>query len=65
MGVVDQAVEYGVGEGRFADEVVPAVDRELAGDQGGGATVAVVDDFQQIAARVGVQRGQAPIIENE
>jgi hypothetical protein len=29
MGVVDQAVEDGVGEGRLADEVVPAVDREL------------------------------------
>ena len=54
MGVVDEAVEDSVGQGRLADEIVPAVDWELAGDQGGGATVAVVDDLQQIAARVGV-----------
>ena len=30
MRVVDDAVEDGVGEGRFADQVVPAVDRDLA-----------------------------------
>ena len=65
MGVVDEAVEDGVGEGRLTDEIVPAVDRELAGDQGGGATVAIVDDLQQIATRVGVQGCQAPIVENE
>src|SRR5712691_44413 len=34
MGVVDDPVEDGVGEGRLADQVVPAVDRDLAGDQG-------------------------------
>ena len=53
------------GEGRLADEFVPVVDRELAGDQGGGATVAVVDDLQQIASRVGVHWCQAPIVENQ
>jgi hypothetical protein len=41
MGVVDDAVEDGVGEGRFADQVVPFVDRDLAGDQRGAAAVAV------------------------
>src|SRR5438270_675860 len=43
MGVVDDPVEDGVGEGRLADQVVPAVDRDLAGDQGGAAAVAFFD----------------------
>ena len=28
MSVMDDAVENGVGEGRFADQIVPAVDRD-------------------------------------
>ena len=37
MRVVNDAVEDGVGEGGLADQVVPAVDRDLAGDQRGAA----------------------------
>ena len=33
MGIVDDAVEDGVGEGGFADDVVPLRQRQLAGDQ--------------------------------
>ena len=32
VGVVDELIEDGVGEGRFADVVMPGFDRELAGD---------------------------------
>ena len=45
MGVVDDAVEDGVGQSWIADQVVPAVDWDLAGDQRGAASVAVLDDF--------------------
>ena len=65
MGVVDEAVEDGVGQRGVADHVVPTVDRELAGDEGRGALVAVVDDLQQIAALLGGERCQAPIVEDE
>ena len=34
MGVVDEAVEDGVGIGRVADYLVPFVDRDLAGQDG-------------------------------
>jgi hypothetical protein len=61
MRVVDDAVEDGVGEGRFADQVVPAVDRDLAGDQRGTAAVAVFDDLQQVVALLGAERLEAPI----
>ena len=45
MGVVDDPVEDRVGESRLADQVLPAVDRDLASDQRGAAAVAVLDDF--------------------
>ncbi len=32
MGVADEAVEDGVGVGRVADDLVPFVDRDLAGE---------------------------------
>jgi hypothetical protein len=50
VGVVDNAVEDGVGQRRVADDLVPALDRQLAGDQQRADVVAVLDDLQQIAA---------------
>jgi hypothetical protein len=35
---------------------VPAIDRDLAGDQQGSPVVAIVDDLEQIAALLGVER---------
>ena len=43
MGVVDEAVEDGVGVGGIADGGVPAVHRKLAGQNDGTAIVPVVD----------------------
>ena len=56
MGVVDDAVEDGVGDCGLADDVVPSIDRDLAGDEGGAAAVALLDDLEQIAALVGGER---------
>ena len=39
IGVVHNAVEDGVGEGGFADDIVPGCERQLAGDEGGACTV--------------------------
>ena len=55
MGVVDQAVEDGVGDGGIADDLVPTIDRELAGDDDRAGLIAVFDDLQQIAALLGVE----------
>ena len=59
MGRVDEAVEDGVGDGRVGDHIVPAVDWQLAGDDGAGAAVAVVDDLQDVAALLVVRPGPA------
>lgn len=34
MGVMDEPVEDGVGEGWVADNIVPVVNRKLTGDEG-------------------------------
>ena len=65
MGVVDDAVEDGVGDGRLADDVVPSVDGDLAGDEGSAVAVAFLDDLQQIAPLVGSERLKPPIVEDE
>lgn len=50
MGIVDEAVEDGVSEGGISDSLVPVLDRKLACDDGGAATMAILQDFQQIAS---------------
>ncbi len=59
MGVVNEAVQGGVGVGRGADRLVPFVDRDLAGQDGPSAAVAFFEDFVEIAACAGVERIEA------
>jgi hypothetical protein len=54
--VVNEAIQDGVGVGRIADEVVPFVDRQLTGDDGGAPAVA---GFEEIVAGAGIERGPA------
>jgi hypothetical protein len=65
MGVMDQAVEDGVGVGGIADQRVPLVDWKLAGDGGGAAAVAILEDLQEVVTRRGVERFEAPVVEDE
>ena len=61
MGVVDDAVEDGIGQGWIADQVVPAIDRNLAGDQRRAAAVAVLDNLEEIPALLRTERFEAPV----
>ena len=65
IGVVNDAVEDGVGERGDPDQVMPAVDGNLAGDDQRALVVAVLDDFKEIARLVGGERLRAPVIEDE
>ena len=49
MGVVEQAITDGVGDGGVAEMVVPLCDGDLAGEERGSVAVAVLDDLEQIA----------------
>src|SRR5436305_15093085 len=65
MGVVNEAVEDGVGICRVANEGVPFVDRDLAGEDGRAAPIAFLEDLVEITTSTGVERFEAPIVENE
>ena len=62
---MNETVQDGVGIGRIADYFVPSVDWKLAGNHRGAASVAFLEDFQKIVTGGGVERLQAPVIENE
>ena len=65
VGVMDEAIQDGVGQGGNDDQVVPAIDGNLAGDDDRAFVVAVLDDFVEIARLVGVERLRPPIVEDE
>src|SRR5690606_6842407 len=52
-------------EGGVADDLVPVVDGKLAGQQGGFAAIAIIEDLEQIVAAERVETGQSPVVENE
>jgi hypothetical protein len=62
---MDKAVENGIGNSWISNVGMPVVDWQLAGDDGGGAPMAIVDDLQQVATLLGVERRQPPVVEDE
>src|SRR4051795_13638999 len=60
MGIVNDAIQDGVGQGGIPDQGMPAVHWGLAGDQGGAAAVAVFDDFEHVVALLGAERFETP-----
>jgi hypothetical protein len=65
VGIVNETVQDGVGIGRIADYFVPSVYWKLGGNHRRAASVAFLEDFQKIVTGGGVERLQAPVIENE
>jgi hypothetical protein len=50
MGVVEEPIADGVGQGRVHHVVVPPLRRQLAGDDGRGCGGAVLEDLEDVAA---------------
>jgi len=48
VGVIEQAVTYGVGQGGITDIGMPVTDGALAGNGSGARLVAVFHDLQQV-----------------
>jgi hypothetical protein len=65
VGIVDEAVENGVGVGRITDNVVPFVDWELAGDDCRSSPVAFFGNFEEVMSCSGIERFEAPVIKDE
>lgn len=65
MGVLDEPVEDGVGDGRVGDDAVPKLERQLAGDDGGAKHRPVVDHLEKVAAFSRGEGREAPIVEDD
>src|SRR5437660_2843232 len=65
VGVVEQAVEDGVGQGGVGARGVPVVRRELADDHGGAELAAVLDDLEQVAGLLGGGGGEQEVVEDQ
>src|SRR5215472_14576777 len=65
MGVMNETVEDGVGISRVADEGMPLVDGDLAGEDRRAAPVTFLEDFVEVTTGAGVERFEAPIIEDQ
>ena len=50
VSVVNEAIQDSVAEGWVADNFVPMFDGDLAGNDGRGATVAIIKDLQKVAS---------------
>jgi len=55
---MNQLVKNGVGQCRIAQVCVPLVDGQLAGDYGEALAMAVVEEFQEIAPVLRIERGE-------
>ena len=62
VGVVDEPVEDGVGEGGGAGQLMPLGQGELAGDEGGARGLSVLEE---VASVVGVELGEPEAVEDE
>ena len=62
---MNEAVEDGVGICRVADESVPFVDGDLTGEDGRATAIAFLEDLVEVTTGAGVERFEAPIVENE
>ena len=65
MGVVDEAVEDGIGVGGITDHFMPSGDGELAGDERRAAPISVLEDFEQMVTGVAIERFEPPVVEDE
>ena len=63
--VVDDAIEDGIGVGGVADQLMPFVDGDLAGDERRSAAVAFFENLEEVVTRGGVERLEAPIVKDE
>ena len=65
MGVVHEPVEDGVAEGGVANDVVPVIDGELAGDECRAASVAVLEDLEEISTLGLVEGLETEVIDEQ
>jgi hypothetical protein len=65
MGVVEEPIADGVGQGRVRHVVGPPLRRQLAGDDGRAGAGAVLEDLEDVAALGVLQGAEGPIVQHQ
>ncbi len=65
MGVVDQAIEDGVGQRGISDLGMPFIHRELSGHEGGTEAMTVFEEFQEVSTVFIGQEDESPIVQDD
>src|SRR5260370_987861 len=65
VSVVNKEIQDGVAEGGVADNFVPMRDGDVGGDDGRGATVAIIKDLQKVAPFGRIENRKAPVVEDQ
>ena len=65
VSIVNEAVQDRVAEGGVPYDVVPVFHRDLAGDDGRGTAMAIIEDLEKVAPLGRIENRQAPIIKDE
>ena len=65
MGVVDQAIQDGIGQGGIPDLGVAFIHRELRGHESGTETVTIFEEFQEVPALFIGQGGYSPVVQGD
>ena len=65
MSVMHEPIEDGIGKRGVGDGTMPIGDWKLTGDERAGLVESIVDDFQQIAAKLFRQRRDTEIVQDQ
>ena len=65
MRVIEEAVQDGVAEGGISDDLVPVLDRDLAGEERAAAGIAVVEHLEEIVSSLAREGSEPPVVEDE
>ena len=65
MSVVNKAVKDRIGISRIANEGMPFVDGDLASEDCRAAPVTLLEDLVEVTTGAGVERFEAPIVEDQ
>ena len=65
VGVVDQAVDHGGGNGVVAEDLTPAAERLVAGDDDAGGLVAGGDELEEQVGGLGLERDVAHFVDDD
>src|SRR5208283_954131 len=65
MSIMNEAVQDRIAEGGVTDDVVPMFHGDLAGDDGRGATMAIIKELQKVTPFGRIENRQPPVVEDE